>query len=205
MHATSGTRARVYRPLVPRKLLWSWHLLQRHVSCDRLGRGGTVASACPNGCSGHGVCSDNVCQCHPGWSALDCSVPTCPSATAMPTGTATTLAAATAGKGGWARRATYSRASTTARRTARAPVASASAPMAGRATRATCPRPSVRALSAGGRTDGATRMARGASANRGGRARTARSKSALRAARGTASARRAAASAPRDGRATTAR
>ncbi|HSG44972.1 MAG TPA: MopE-related protein, partial [Anaerolineales bacterium] len=33
--------------------------------------------ACPNNCSDNGVCANGNCQCMPGWSGPDCSVPEC--------------------------------------------------------------------------------------------------------------------------------
>lgn len=34
-----------------------------------------VFTACPNSCSGHGICStNNVCRCYPGYSEGDCSL-----------------------------------------------------------------------------------------------------------------------------------
>jgi len=34
--------------------------------------------ACPNDCSGNGICCGGICACNPGYRGLDCSVERCP-------------------------------------------------------------------------------------------------------------------------------
>ena len=45
-------------------------------------RASYFSSACPNNCSAHGPCSSQGgqwgCDCSPGWSGPDCSLPLCP-------------------------------------------------------------------------------------------------------------------------------
>ena len=45
-------------------------------------RASYFSSACPNNCSAHGTCSSQGgrwgCDCSPGWSGPDCSLPLCP-------------------------------------------------------------------------------------------------------------------------------
>ena len=41
---------------------------------------GPLQSTCPNGCSGHGTCSDVTCVCDEGWTGEDCATPPIPAA-----------------------------------------------------------------------------------------------------------------------------